>query len=1154
MFRYLVFGVLFFSCFSGYPSNLRIVKTEITAVTEETARVNITLSWDNSWRNIYNYDAVYVFGKYMTEDHAVWEPVVLSDSGNRTVEDSYVAEKAEKGIFVYRQKEGRGRAEVTLEAVWDLTESGTAVLAALLREKRVRFDFQAIEMVYIPVCPFYAGDGVSENSFSSPDFGRIPGSCDLIGNNSNYSYTASGGVAAHVTTHVNNGSNRWSAGVPAWWQVNFKSPKRILYFGVSSPTGLDAGPESDWYLLGGNTEAAFDTLWKGGAEYWSNSRSSYPVQQAVRVEHPGDYQYYRIYVKDVNAQRKPYWNDVQLLNIAMTEEDLEKRRTAGVLIDRPESVSFGDYPCGYDGFYAMKYELSQEQYVTFLNKLTYSGQYSRTVGGLLDGVGKGEYIFGGHPSFPSHRNGIVLTEKGYEGGNPAIFGCNMGKDDLPDQEEDGQTLACNYLSPSDLLAYADWAGLRPLSELEYEKMCNPPAGSKWKERSYAWGNDAIFYGEELRDNGKETEYLAVGHSVAGAATEGPVRSGAVLRSGRSRMENGSSFWGVEDLSGNVSEIYYNAEVYGRQFKGNIQGDGKLSEFGETDIPSDCWPRDIRAFGIRGGSYKSSGGELTIADRSKAGGYFRDLSQREEEVGGRLGYTVPARSLQLKLVLENGQVAENTVLYDTVCDAGEYRIRAELAEKEGYTYTWYESKDRGETWKYVNGGEKRELLLKNLTAEVTTGQASTFLYRCCVSSPKGSGEQTVGLVVGNGYLLSRLRDTLRPCMESEGFTVEVPLPAKFRWWCPDNGKTLLPTAETVRSSHYDVATEDFKSGENLPSGSYLISLEITIAGRCKMKQQAEVFALPYTVNPFPAGDETFTYQGDSQRLVRIWGGQDRQEWRIVNSETGTLQLGADNGMLTGLAQTICNNVKIELTCADFPDKMYSEVIVEKARNFVYTGRAQSIYLLPGTYQMICKGAGGGNDGQVGAPGGLASGDLTLEETRLMYVYVGGAGASSVSGAGGGWNGGGNAGGSGSSGAGGGGTDFRTGGTAWMNRIMVAGGGGGGGNSCGSVTGGVGGGINGGINSAGSIATQTSGNAIGQAGHRSGDGGGGGGGYWGGYAASCDGGGGGGSGYISGFPDCVIHTSGIVFKNAKLVAGGGAPRCMHGSASITIYREQ
>src|SRR5205814_1580703 len=45
--------------------------------------------------------------------------------------------------------------------------------------------------------------------------------------------------------------------------------------------------------------------------------------------------------------------------------------------------------------------------------------------------------------------------------------------------------ACNYLQWEDETAYLDWAALRPLTELEYEKVCrgtNPPVGFEG-----AWG-------------------------------------------------------------------------------------------------------------------------------------------------------------------------------------------------------------------------------------------------------------------------------------------------------------------------------------------------------------------------------------------------------------------------------------------------------------------------------------------------------------------------------------------------------------------------------------------------------------------------------------------------------------------------------------------
>lgn len=1132
-------------------SNLRVGRPLVTEIDGMKATVCLTVEWDNSWRNMYNYDAVYLFGKYRFRNLQEWETVSFSEDGHTAEESGYTILKAQAGLFLYRAGEGQGHSAVTLRMIWELPSAG---FPSALEAGEILFDFQGCEMVYIPCCPFYAGDGVSARGFTSPDFGRLPADCDLIGSNSDFTYTASSGTASSVAGRLNNGAARWSAAVPAWWQVDFKTPKKILYFGVSSSPGINAGPAGDWYLLGGRSEAVFDTLWKGGPEYWSSSSISYPVQKAIRITVPGSYRYYRIFVKDLDVRRKLFWNDIQLLNVAMTEEEAEERQGEGVLVDLPGQQSLGSYPSGYAGFFAMKYGLTQEQYVTFLNKVNCSGQYSRTIGGLLDGLKEGEYVFG--ESGPAaHRNGIVMLRKGRESGEPFGFGCDLNKGTLPDQPDDGQTIACNYLSPADMLAYADWAGLRPLSELEYEKMAAPPAELRWEKGSYAWGNTTLAYGEGWKDTGQETEALMQGRVVAGKRTDGPLRAGNFLQAGRDRREGGVSFWGVEDLSGNLSEIYYNAEVYGRQLDGKVHGDGKLTEFGKADVPVSAWPDDIRSFGVRGGDYSSVPALLRIADRTHAEGFFRDPDERRPEVGFRLGYTAPVTVVSVEVELENGLTATaGHIAYDTVCEGGTYCLRVHAAEPERNVYTWYRSTDGGNSWVCLEGCQREVLTVKDIAREAEWGNIAVRLYKCCVASPGGAGSAVAGLVAGRGFRVSSLRDTLRPCMESAGFTVTTPLPATFEWKCMDNGNPLTAARETPLSSHYAVAARDFREGEKYPSGKYILSLNITLAGRCRMEQPLEVIAIPATVNPFPLGDETFTYSSDNHRIIRIWGGEDRQAWRLVNHDVGTLRIGPDNGVLTGLAATLCSNVQLEVLCADFPDRVYSQVICERTRNFGYAGRAQQVYLLPGAYQMVCKGAGGGNDGQVGAPGGMASGTLTLHETYPAYVSVGGAGASGASGSGGGWNGGGNAGGSGSSGGGGGGTDFRIGGTAWADRIMVAGGGGGGGNSCGNTTGGNGGGLNGGRNSAGSIATQTSGNAIGQAGHRSGDGGGGGGGYWGGYAASCDGGGGGGSGYVSGFPGCAVHKTGLIFGNPALVEGAGSARCSHGSASITVIRQE
>ena len=42
----------------------------------------------------------------------------------------------------------------------------------------------------------------------------------------------------------------------------------------------------------------------------------------------------------------------------------------------------------------------------------------------------------------------------------AIFANNLTNDSKYAQSDDGKTIACNYLSPEDMIAYCCWAGLR----------------------------------------------------------------------------------------------------------------------------------------------------------------------------------------------------------------------------------------------------------------------------------------------------------------------------------------------------------------------------------------------------------------------------------------------------------------------------------------------------------------------------------------------------------------------------------------------------------------------------------------------------------------------------------------------------------------------
>ena len=90
------------------------------------------------------------------------------------------------------------------------------------------------------------------------------------------------------------------------------------------------------------------------------------------------------------------------------------------------------FPKGFKAFYLMKYEINQGQYAAFLNALPSTWTYSRSpLGG---------------DSYSQNRGSIYLEEGEYVADSPHR--------------------PMNYISFTDGLAFADWAGLRPITELE----------------------------------------------------------------------------------------------------------------------------------------------------------------------------------------------------------------------------------------------------------------------------------------------------------------------------------------------------------------------------------------------------------------------------------------------------------------------------------------------------------------------------------------------------------------------------------------------------------------------------------------------------------------------------------------------------------------
>lgn len=124
-------------------------------------------------------------------------------------------------------------------------------------------------------------------------------------------------------------------------------------------------------------------------------------------------------------------------------------------------------------------------------------------------------------------------------------------------------------SENEVLTYLNWSGLRPMSELEYEKACR---GSVYPvPNEYCWGS-ALIGGNQyaILQAGAASESISSGYSInAGNAAGlngatnkyGPLRAGIFSLSAYSgttpaRIQSGSTYYGIQDMTGSVGEAVY----------------------------------------------------------------------------------------------------------------------------------------------------------------------------------------------------------------------------------------------------------------------------------------------------------------------------------------------------------------------------------------------------------------------------------------------------------------------------------------------------------------------------------------------------------------------------------------------------------------------
>lgn len=240
------------------------------------------------------------------------------------------------------------------------------------------------------------------------------------------------------------------------------------------------------------------------------------------------------------------------------------------------------FPKGFAAFYTMKYELSVQQYVDFFNCL-------RTD---ITTAKNNRNITSSQPSRCTFAwNGSPLTDA-----TPGT-GANRPQ---------------GGFSPRDFYAYADWSGMRPMTEFEFEKInrgsdrtgASPGVAIYPVNGEYAWGENAnllsVTSTSHLVNDGLINEGIASSQpnmNVNTGFSSGPLRSGifaAKNATTNQRRQSGATYYGVMEMTGSLEEYAVQPTRFYRpgscnntfyDFTNTTHGDGNIDQTtGEVNAP------------------------------------------------------------------------------------------------------------------------------------------------------------------------------------------------------------------------------------------------------------------------------------------------------------------------------------------------------------------------------------------------------------------------------------------------------------------------------------------------------------------------------------------------------------------------------------------